>query len=203
MANNYGYPTGSGVSEFISGNMNKFLNALGLGTTGEITPKVPRTRDPYETYNPIAEAFPSVSPGLPDEYETNLNQVNVMDELNIPPVGEERYRVNRLQRLQNMRDMPMSPELFRSLYNIDAYSPAGKNIDATGEDISAGYTADQAAAIIQMLQDALKDPALSPEDRKVILEVLGKPPYDEGVEGAQGSGMSETIRSTKDFMRGR
>jgi hypothetical protein len=202
MANNYGYPTGSGVSEFISGNMNKFLNALGLGTTGEITPKVPRTRDPYETYNPIAAAFPSVSPGLPDEYETNLDQVNVMDELNIPPVGQERYRVNRLQRLQNI-DMPMSPEIGRSLFNIDAYSPAGKNIDATDEDISSGYTADQAAAIIQMLQDALKDPALSPEDRKVILEVIGAPTSSGNIEGAQGSGMSETIGSTKDFMRGR
>jgi hypothetical protein len=202
MANNYGYPTGSGVSELISGNINKFLNALGLGTTGEMTPKVPRTRDPYKTYNPIAEAFPSVSPGLPDEYETNLDQVNIMDELNIPPEGEETYRVNRLQRLGNI-DMPRSQELVRSLYNINAYSPAGKNIDATGENITAGYTADQAAAIIQMLQDALKDPALSPEDRKAILEVFGKPPYGEGVEGAQGSGMSETIGSTKDFMRGR
>tara|TARA_R100000781_G_scaffold22528_2_gene16748 strand:+ start:3612 stop:4220 length:609 start_codon:yes stop_codon:yes gene_type:complete len=201
MANNYGYPTGSGVSELISGNINKFLNALGLGTTGEMTPKVPRTRDPYKTYNPIAEAFPSVSPGLPDEYETNLDQVNVMDELNIPPVGQKRYRVNRLQRLQNI-DMPMSPEIGRSLFNINAYSPAGKNIDATDEDISYGYTADQAAAIIQMLQDALKDPALSPEDRKVILEVIGAPTSSGNIEGAQGSGMSETIGSTKDFMRG-
>ena len=54
-----------------------------------------------------------------------------------------------------------------------------------------------------MLQDALKDPALSPEDRKVILEVIGTPTLSGNIEGAQGSGMSETIGSTKDFMRGR
>ena len=184
------------LSSMISGNYNKMLQALGLGTTGEMSPKVPRTRDPYETYNPIAEAFPSVSPGLPDEYETNMNQANPMYE---PPMGQDIYRVNALQKLGGSN---ISPELRESISSIDAYGPSGENIQATPEDTSYGYTSEQALAVMQMLKDALKDPALSPEDRKAILEAMG---MDSGsnVYGAQGSGMSEKIGSTEDFMRGR
>ena len=188
------------LAKQILGSANKLWETLGLGTTGEVAPKVPRTRDPYKTYNPIAEAFPSVSPGLPDEYETNMNQVNPMYE---PPMGQDIYRVNPLQKLNRLADIPSgtSPELRASLSEIDAYGPSGENIQATPEDTSYGYTDQQAMAIIQMLKDALKDPALSPEDRKAILEALGMDPGGN-VYGAQGSGMSKKIGSTEDFMRG-
>ena len=109
------------LAKQILGSANKLWETLGLGTTGEVAPKVPRTRtpNPYEKYNPIAEAFPSVSPGLPDEYETNMNQVNPMYE---PPTGQETYRVNPLQTLGGSN---ISPELRESISGIDAYGPSG------------------------------------------------------------------------------
>ena len=116
-----------------------------------------------------------------------------------PPTGQETYRVNPLQTLGGSN---ISPELRESISEIDAYGPSGENIQATPEDTSYGYTSEQALAVMQMLKDALKDPALSPEDRKAILEAMGMDPGGN-VYGAQGSGMSEKIGSTEDFMRGR
>ena len=186
------------LAKQILGSANKLWETLGLGTTGEVAPKVPRTRtpNPYEKYNPMAEAYPSVSPGLPDEYETNMNQVNPMYE---PPMGQAQYRVNPLQKLGGSN---ISPELWEAISRTNAYTPSGRNIQETPEDTSHGYTSEQALAVMQMLKDALKDPALSPEDRKAITEALGMDPGGN-VYGAQGSGMSKKIGSTEDFMRGR